>query len=1570
MPGPMSSENPRAFEDVEPDCLDPHGIAARGRFLLNRAIGSRNLVAFLGAGSSMAYGRISWTDLAVTHARTLEDFHRPKLENNDGKDAPSGTQGLRSLVDLCQHVRRKLEKGEGDQRLLLMLCEQVWTLTEADDIEKLATTRFGLDKAFVAGAKRGRTVDFAVSCFQEAIKQETVDERAHVRRILAGNLPMDGNPLVVLTELDVYELSAGRSEDWDTVFEKTWERPVFDRTTLRRDRHHTAFFTPATLGRIADALREHRGSLSGDDADGPRLDVALEILRTMADTAKMSGVVKPTLYFLLSPVLDLARLAGSMERVARAIVAVPPEFARTRTRFIDPADDPIDLLVRGLGIRRFATTNYDLELERYFDDRGYSALGEREAQSAHAAYERFGALGDRARDMTLDGDGAVELVDFALTGHSYAMEVAHLHGRATRDSRILVTERDYRDIYIQNGGSAEAYRQGLSILLGGNPILFIGVGLSEADLLRPLREFMALDPDGKRPVFALMPAWAAAEEDRNAEVLAEWSRNGIHVLHYGVGDPGGTALPQSLAQAKAILARPGAKPGDDGPGPRGREHPLLRILRAVAAILAPGNLPPSAVGTTTDAWTRISADAAKRVESALLTEAVTAALARLDQDWDDWRTRWTALPDDRGQHLSYAGPTGAFIGDDAEKNPTRTWIRHYARVEQNGAEVDPPPASFLVKALGMRCASKTPRRRLFVLSGEVGAGKGRIFAGLIGHVSSDAGKSLGYRAHLFAGFSFSCEVASVWDSLIDFILWPDDFGLLKREEFQGRELPHGGRVRPYRLLTRIERLEAALAQASRRHAVGDRLLVTFNAFDMLFHGNGDAKNSEIHRIVELLFGAKGAAAPIDFVILVRSSRCPICLRPEAARPEPKPEPKPGPVSRRYAALALGLSFKTIEVPVEGSESIRLGPIAENLHVDLVNRPAPPVGADGALVPTRQRYMEFLRNQIEANCPSKEDPAWRAFERHESRAVSDDDQLASVLDFWARKAAELDCTTPAGDPVLHEAILRHLAVISIPVQGTVLARCPRILRIVADHHHGKPIEAFITGALKFLVERAGLVLEIDTKFSESNEKKVTAPGAEEPEPSKGCRYQVHRIVQHHVYRRLGCQVSEPVESMYFTPTLFASQAKNLPQLHPDSYLFLYELVDALSGYPAPGSRNLSTAAKPGDRTDRSASLRAALGVVRMLLSLGVVSRFGDPSALPVPAVAGDGYLEHHRHALQWMIAAAVSLSQPKGGRGGTAPNWSDHDVPPFYIDETVWLLNEVGVFALAQGRCQDADIFLGRALKANERAEGVPGGAMHRRLLLNRGLCAIDRGRLAMAHALFTEVEHATGEERLLLALAQGYLGYVEHLRGRFEQADGRYRSALDDLEQLGHLRAISQLRRQRADMLRKTGRIAAARRELESAVQAAEAGGFSDFLHYARVSKARIDFADGAGLSELLPPLDKAEAYAARMDSPRLKVDVLRMRAEIFLAQGETRLPADLTREALRLSNLNDLVLRRIANTELLSRIYRQQGNSEGAERLQASAWRAARACGYHLNTGNRDPRAQDVTTARDVSER
>jgi tetratricopeptide (TPR) repeat protein len=191
-----------------------------------------------------------------------------------------------------------------------------------------------------------------------------------------------------------------------------------------------------------------------------------------------------------------------------------------------------------LPIHRFATTNYDGEIER-----AIASDPARNARNRTPGASEGNRAGRQLGFTQLDSNAA-RLAEFVLAHRRPEGDaVFHCHGRYDDVHSIIATEQDYRRSYLlprEMGGSA--FRQTIELLLSSNPLLFLGFSLSDPDFMRILEFLRAADEpySHERTLFALVPerelrAAFAFRPRRAATAMAMefyWQRYGLHVLSY------------------------------------------------------------------------------------------------------------------------------------------------------------------------------------------------------------------------------------------------------------------------------------------------------------------------------------------------------------------------------------------------------------------------------------------------------------------------------------------------------------------------------------------------------------------------------------------------------------------------------------------------------------------------------------------------------------------------------------------------------------------------------------------------------------------------------------------------------------------------------------------------------------------------------------------------------------------------------------------------------------------------------------------------------------------------------
>ncbi|MBB4859753.1 tetratricopeptide (TPR) repeat protein [Novosphingobium chloroacetimidivorans] len=197
----------------------------------------------------------------------------------------------------------------------------------------------------------------------------------------------------------------------------------------------------------------------------------------------------------------------------------------------DSAQDVLGALLNGLGVRRVATLNYDFEVERRlmladrqadgdspFDQlRKLRAMGQQDLFDWHLSSGQIRRLmpnGQAIESDILNRERIDRMLEFAVGADDVDRHVLHLHGRACSAESMILSYRDYDRLYRRQGLSKLPFEFAQRILMGGNPVLFVGLGMSENELNATLQDFVSSSPYQRAaPTFLL---WNTQEQDRGA----------------------------------------------------------------------------------------------------------------------------------------------------------------------------------------------------------------------------------------------------------------------------------------------------------------------------------------------------------------------------------------------------------------------------------------------------------------------------------------------------------------------------------------------------------------------------------------------------------------------------------------------------------------------------------------------------------------------------------------------------------------------------------------------------------------------------------------------------------------------------------------------------------------------------------------------------------------------------------------------------------------------------------------------------------------------------------------------
>ena len=451
------------------------------------------------------------------------------------------------LLAQAEKFRKQCKYGyvadDGEKYLLRSHLKKALTGHRRDEIKAYIQFKKAFRAYYRAICRRGANLRF-----KDHTKYLLYDECAHAEYILYTGLS--------------YTAAAGRTR-WRLAHrEKTEDRtladvwgdienrfPTLDPGRQSRDIKGIAdspdyfdvlgFFKKDPVNNLCAQIREDSRTRSEPIAWANILTL-IETAATEGQTPANSRTIwTPTRRFIVS--MLLARMDNPLQHndfVQRFHRPVKSTDFRARYSLIHEEMDPLVHLSLDLSVKHFLTTNYDLEIERLFADRGYEIVKSTRDAGNDEKRGRDDLLGGRSIDAAFERKNTADLVSFSLNLEGADNSVFHLHGRATHDSEIVLTERDYMDLYLRNDEYRDSIDESIDLAFSANPVLFVGLGMNEDDVLRPMRQFVS-DQERRwdRTAIALMPAIKSSAA-RRTEASTLYTRYGALTIYYGDANVG------------------------------------------------------------------------------------------------------------------------------------------------------------------------------------------------------------------------------------------------------------------------------------------------------------------------------------------------------------------------------------------------------------------------------------------------------------------------------------------------------------------------------------------------------------------------------------------------------------------------------------------------------------------------------------------------------------------------------------------------------------------------------------------------------------------------------------------------------------------------------------------------------------------------------------------------------------------------------------------------------------------------------------------------------------------------
>ncbi len=1275
-------------------------------------------------------------------------------------------------------------------------------------------------------------------------------------------------------------------------------------------------------------------------------------------------------------------------------------------------------ICRNLGIRRVITTNYDMEFEYELmmdeHDRWRGVTGDWRTAREHV-YMRCQNAIERRRERSKRDEGSMsrfdfaiehtlpdsrrivsdcfqrersdKLFEFAIGSPDSAWHIMHLHGRISDPETLVLSYSDYNRQYRQSSITKLPFEHAMRVLFAGNPILFVGMGMREEEILAALRQFVSDGTPGY--VAHHFVIWSV--KDRVVSVEDEQLRLrlyrefGVYVLFDCELDDyqkvsNDRMLPESInflarfadkrvksvswTDHGAATQRPDptmfyAQPLTQGGDFRDMQDYLLTGMTGLAErqrALGKGSLVwagrnPLGTGTGWHGRERFSTVELKYEAPQKLPRPVAGK---------------SGLP---GYDAPIAWGLKGLSGDD--------YLTH---VLTGGspikAFIDRPGAGHgnLASIVGDFVLDELQPAREKALSS---VGSEMLYFQLNGSFTWELDAAFSLVSGLFDDRTAYRAQQSRDAAAQQF------FGEITTSAIQGEPIKRGlfiainGADRffdsaGYPLSNELDLLIRLLPQFRkhyRRHAVSQGTVASLTPDERLYDYIHSI-NGGVHPVTLLLFGTARVGRYLASLGIEQGNLGTHRIADYdviSGSPEPFASSEPAP--RTFFS----------QVAMRPTRDGKANPLAAAPGSEITS-------LYFRSVDTQFRAMLGNRGSVETIVPTASRTAF-----YQQRNLPEADARRPFFDIYldAKLLAQTlsdDATKGRRKAALALDLLRVLAFVGQPVMSSTLAIALDGARIPL----GEDAEAVDQGEVDSVI---GQLLELNLVLELEQYPGVNPENLHDDRR----RYGLHRALLHEIRDRNSVPFSDARNYTSFNIPLLTAQP--IDDHEPEDRV--QRVIEHMVEFLIDTNRNTVTTLEYGMQ------LRAAFAALRSYYTTSTLLMH-QPEAFP--SDRANPKLPRHAELLDKLIHWAEVAAHERANLP-TPPDYP----PNFFADDLVWLHAQRGVALMAFGDLYGARDSLGKAATLNARfVEFGDHGQNWRRIQLNQIHLDIERAKIASAEArirdLKSSINRAVDEHTLdascsrlggikarnafeaimqaygtaprlrvrevdpyfaadlILAtgIACGYRGWCEYLRGRLRTAENYLAHCVQILRNIGEQRAYALFARHYASLLHAIDKREEARDVLLLCQAAADSSRQMDISHLAALSRAehRFEHASRDERADLLHSVMDTLRYASLTDMYRVRLEARRVLALMRFRDGDFDGALEQASEALAVAARYGFTLRKIALRILVGQILVKRGDPISGAALLERASRIADRLGYQraveeayrVRTGGAEP--------------